>query len=82
MPFSLVVPLLALAVTHYYLLSLVVFLVVTLYYLLHHSLSLDVPLVCLFINDPGFVMFSDEWEMMFPMRIKRKHGPKKVKQLV
>ena len=28
------------------------------------------------------MMFSDEWEMMFPMGIKRKHGPEKVKQLV
>ena len=42
MPFSLVVPLLSLAVTHCYLLSLVVLLVVTLYHLLHHSLSLVV----------------------------------------
>ena len=69
--FSLVVPLLSLAVTHCNLLSLVVLLVVTLYHLLHHSLSLvvirchslsfvvtrclwlslDVPLVCFFIND-------------------------------
>ena len=65
-PFSLIVPLLSLAVTHCYLLSLVVLLLVTLCHLLHHSLSfvvtrcttrchslsLDVPLVCLFINDP------------------------------
>ena len=78
-PLSLVVPLLSLAVTHCYLLSLVVIrcitrchslslvtplvfirwhllslavlLVVILYHLLHHSLSLDVPLACLFIND-------------------------------
>ena len=41
-PFSLVVPLLSLAVSHCYLLSLVVLLVATLYHLLHHSLSLVV----------------------------------------
>ena len=41
-PFSLVVPLLSLAVTHCYLLSLVVLLAVTLCHLLHHSLSLVV----------------------------------------
>ena len=61
-PFSLIVPLLSLAVTHCYLLSLVVLLVVTLCHLfttpchsLYHSLPFIViwlSLVCLFINDP------------------------------
>ena len=64
-PFSFVVPLLSLTVTHFHLLSLVVTHCTTrchsLYHSLSlavihfttrcHSLSLDVPLVCLFIND-------------------------------
>ena len=65
-PFSFAVPLLSLIAIFCHSLSLVVLLVVTLSHLLYwllplavirchslyHSLSLDVPLVCLFINNP------------------------------
>ena len=54
MQFSFDLPLLSLAVTHCYLLSLLVLIVVTFCHLLQHSLSLDVTLVCLFINDLQF----------------------------
>ena len=56
-PFSFVVPLLSLALTHYHLLSLVVTRRIirchslSLVVIRCHSLSLDVPLVCPFIND-------------------------------
>ena len=56
-PFSLVVPLLSLAVSHCYLLSLVATHCITpchslsLVFIRCHWLSLDVPLTCLFIND-------------------------------
>ena len=80
-PFSFVVPLLSLAVTHCHLLSLVVILAVTgcttrchlLYHSLYHSLSLDVPLVCLFINDRINVKICVKQNLIF-CAIRKKYA--------